>query len=344
MSSRPKKQKSSSSGSEVEKSVKACLQVLKALQRSPAAFPFLEPVDWKALKLPTYPKMIKQPMDLGTVEMRLTSAKYATVADFIEQVNLIWDNAHAFNQDGSDIYDLATQLRRDFELRMRTGPAADSALRGGSKASAAPSSNSGLTQEDVQSCKSILKELKRKPDTEAFLQPVDWKLLGIPDYPTIIKRPMDLGTVNQQLDAAHYTSLQQVAADVDLVWTNAMTYNMDGSPIHAAAAKLKAFAEGKFASLLSAAGASVESEDAPTELTFEMKHQLNQNASLLSSKDLFGMVGIVEANCKKALDQSNPSEVEIDIDTLDLQTFLKVEKYVQDCLRATKQSGALFRS
>mmetsp|Transcript_3499 Transcript_3499/g.7896 ORF Transcript_3499/g.7896 Transcript_3499/m.7896 type:complete len:315 (-) Transcript_3499:225-1169(-) len=314
MSSRPKKQKSSSSGSEVEKSVKACLQVLKALQRSPAAFPFLEPVDWKALKLPTYPKMIKQPMDLGTVEMRLTSAKYATVADFIEQVNLIWDNAHAFNQDGSDIYDLATQLRRDFELRMRTGPAADSALRGGSKASAAPSSNSGLTQEDVQSCKSILKELKRKPDTEAFLQPVDWKLLGIPDYPTIIKRPMDLGTVNQQLDAAHYTSLQQ------------------------------AFAEGKFASLLSAAGASVESEDAPTELTFEMKHQLNQNASLLSSKDLFGMVGIVEANCKKALDQSNPSEVEIDIDTLDLQTFLKVEKYVQDCLRATKQSGALFRS
>ena len=51
------------------------------------------------------------------------------------------------------------------------------------------------------------------------------------------------------------------------------------------------------------------------------------------------MVGIVEENCKRAVDQSNPQEVEIDIDSLDLPTFLKVDKYVQDCLaRAKKKS------
>ena len=70
-----------------------------------------------------------------------------------------------------------------------------------------------------------------------------------------------------------------------------------------------------------------------------MKLRLNQNANLLSSKDLYGMVGIVEENCKRAVDQSNPQEVEIDIDSLDLPTFLKVDKYVQDCLaRAKKKS------
>jgi len=68
-----------------------------------------------------------------------------------------------------------------------------------------------------------------------------------------------------------------------------------------------------------------------------MKHRLNQNANQLSSKDLYGMVGIVEENCKRALDQTNPAEVEIDIDTLDLQTFLKVDKYVQDCLSRAKK-------
>lgn len=31
---------------------------------------------------------------------------------------------------------------------------------------------------------------------DAFLQPVDWKALGLEDYPIVIKQPMDLGTIN----------------------------------------------------------------------------------------------------------------------------------------------------
>ena len=147
---------------------------------------------------------------------------------------------------------------------------------------------------------------------------------------------MDLGTVWSQLESGHYSSARDVAADVELVWANAMTYNMDDSWIHQAAAKLKAYTSSKFASLVGSAGGA-EDFDQPTELTFEMKHRLNQNANQLSSKDLYGMVGIVEDNCKRALDQTNPAEVEIDIDTLDLQTFLKVDKYVQDCLSRAKK-------
>ena len=64
-----------------------------------------------------------------------------------------------------------------------------------------------------------------------------------------------------------------------------------------------------------------------------MKRQLNENSNQLSSKDLYGMVGIVEESCKRAIDQSNPSEVEIDIDSLDLPTFLKLNKYVEDCIK-----------
>ena len=52
--------------------------------------------------------------------------------------------------------------------------------------------------------------------------------------------------------------------------------------------------------------------DVPQELTFEMKRQLNENAALLSSKDLYGMVGVVEDSCRRAIDQTNPQEVEID--------------------------------
>ena len=55
-------------GSDWEQNRKSCLQTLKTLMRSPAATPFLLPVDWKALKLPTYPKIVKNPMDLGAAK------------------------------------------------------------------------------------------------------------------------------------------------------------------------------------------------------------------------------------------------------------------------------------
>mgnify|MGYP001464710169 CR=1 FL=1 len=48
---------------EWEKNVALCAKVLKTIQKSPAAEIFLVPVDWKAFKLPTYPKIIKNPME-----------------------------------------------------------------------------------------------------------------------------------------------------------------------------------------------------------------------------------------------------------------------------------------
>lgn len=35
--------------------------------------------------------------------------------------------------------------------------------------------------------------------TDAFLEPVDWKGLGLTDYPIVIKQPMDLGTIKVRL-------------------------------------------------------------------------------------------------------------------------------------------------
>ena len=126
----------------------------------------------------------------------------------------------------------------------------------------------------------LVRELRKHKDAAPFLEPVDWKVLGIPDYPTIIKRPMDLGTVVRRLDANQYNNVFEVADDVDLVWTNAMTYNMDDSWIHQLAKELKGYADGKWAPLLAAAGKGGGAADAPTELNFEMKLRLNQNANL----------------------------------------------------------------
>lgn len=196
----------------------------------------------------------------------------------------------------------------------------------------------GLAPDELSACKAALKEIRKHKDATPFLDPVDWKALDIPDYPTIIKRPMDLGTVMQRLEANEYQSAHELSEEISLVWNNAMTYNMDDSWIYQSAKGLKSFADKKLAPLLSGArSAGYSGGSEPTELTFEMKQRLNDNANLLSSKDLYGMVGIVEEHCKSAVDQSNPAEVEIDIDSLDLATFLKVDRYVRDCIMRAKK-------
>jgi hypothetical protein len=274
-------------------------------------------------------------MDLGTVDGKLAASRYATVEDFAKDIRLIWTNAQTFNLEGSDIYELATMLSRDFENRMaevKPGP-----LREGAPGKAASSSGASetLSGEALSQCKAIVRDLRKHKDAAPFLDPVDWKALGLKDYPANIKRPMDLGTIMKRLETGQYDSVLSVASDIDQVWANAMTYNQDASYIYAIAAELKSYADKKMAPLVAAAR---DAGETPQELTFEMKRQLNENAALLSSKDLYGMVGIVEDTCKRAIDQSNPQEVEIDLDSLDLTTFLKVDKYVQDCIsRARKQ-------
>lgn len=67
-------------------------------------------------------------------------------------------------------------------------------------------------------------------DSLAFREPVDWRGLGLTDYPAIIKRPMDLGTIKLQLQQGAYGTSEEVAADVRLIWDNCRTYNCGGIP------------------------------------------------------------------------------------------------------------------
>lgn len=58
---------------------------------------FLRPVNHEALELPTYPDIIKLPMDLGRVEMKLRNNEYPSVQSCVDDLQLIVDNARKFN-------------------------------------------------------------------------------------------------------------------------------------------------------------------------------------------------------------------------------------------------------
>ena len=79
----------------------------------------------------------------------------------------------------------------------------------------------------------VLKKLMEAQYGPWFSEPVDPIKLNIPDYPTIVKRPMDLGTIKRRLDSgSHYRTFHDFQVDVDLVWYNARLYNPQDHQVH----------------------------------------------------------------------------------------------------------------
>ena len=82
----------------------------------------------------------------------------------------------------------------------------------------------------------LLQRLMLHPrNNNVFNVPVDPVALSLPDYAERVPSPMDLGTVKARLQLGQYSSLQQCAADIELVFRNAMSYNPEGNAIHTAA-------------------------------------------------------------------------------------------------------------
>ncbi|KAH9261540.1 hypothetical protein BASA81_000196 [Batrachochytrium salamandrivorans] len=85
----------------------------------------------------------------------------------------------------------------------------------------------------------ILSNLMGLKVADAFLEPVDWKNWGLLDYPQIVKKPMDLGTMETKLKALKYESFDQFRADLDLVVDNCLLFNEKSSEVYKQAVSLR---------------------------------------------------------------------------------------------------------
>jgi hypothetical protein len=54
----------------------------------------------------------------------------------------------------------------------------------------------------------ILLSLLSRPESHVFRTPVNWRELGLLDYPDIIKNPMDLGTVKKKMESGAYETVE----------------------------------------------------------------------------------------------------------------------------------------
>lgn len=96
-------------------------------------------------------------------------------------------------------------------------------------------------------CRQILKELHEADAQSIFASPVDPIAHGIPNYFDIIKKPMDLGTIQTKIDHNEIDSPEEFARLVRLTFENAVTYNtLPDNLVHISARNLLVLFNKKF--------------------------------------------------------------------------------------------------
>ncbi|XP_073680260.1 bromodomain-containing protein 3a isoform X5 [Garra rufa] len=71
----------------------------------------------------------------------------------------------------------------------------------------------------------VVKTLWKHQFAWPFYTPVDAIKLGLPDYHTIIKNPMDMGTIKKRLENVYYWSASECMQDFNTMFTNCYIYN-----------------------------------------------------------------------------------------------------------------------
>lgn len=98
----------------------ALLMLLNHMQNDTNAWPFLQPVNKD--EVADYYEVIKEPMDLGTMEEKLEKDLYATPEDFVKDAMLIFNNCRVYNTPETPYAKAANKLQKEMFKKLRDTP------------------------------------------------------------------------------------------------------------------------------------------------------------------------------------------------------------------------------
>lgn len=230
---------------------------------------------------------------------------------------------------------------------------------GASSPEAHPSWHAAMTK--------LVSHFFKRSDAEPFRKPVSWEKMGLLDYPRIVTKPMDLGTVLRKLEQqpqersenadgdeqtgdtakeSSYRSVHDVADDVRLIWANCSRYNKDGSQFQKLAAKLAKKFEDKFAKLLreldepggkydgntgGASGiATKEAAVAAKEPTPEERRSFVKSLMRMSPIDIGRVLIEIDRRCPAALIKDRERDhVDLTPDQISASVFWDISEYTK---------------
>lgn len=93
---------------------KKFVELLEKINRNDDSEPFRVPVDPVALKTPDYLKIVKHPMDLSTIRIKLENGAYNNPWEVVDDFHLIFRNAKLYYKTSTKVYKQCERVRLNY--------------------------------------------------------------------------------------------------------------------------------------------------------------------------------------------------------------------------------------
>ncbi|KAG7460317.1 hypothetical protein MATL_G00219910 [Megalops atlanticus] len=342
------------------------------------AWPFYKPVDADALGLHDYHEIIKHPMDLGTIKVKLESRQYGDPQEFAADMRLMFFNCYKYNPPNHDVVAMARRLQDVFEMRFakmpdepeeKTGPAPSPALLPGpvkvqpppTLASSSDSSSDSSSESDSSTDDSEEERAQRLAELQEQLKAVHEQLAALSQPQASRPKKKEKEKKQKKKPGGAAVKIEEVQEPAP------QPLRKNRSVKEAAPKKTKTPSSKKEGVKNSRSGpppalppptlapvATLDSEEEESgpgagvvvgvgekckPMSYEEKRQLSLDINKLPGEKLGRVVHIIQSR-EPSLKNSNPDEIEIDFETLKPSTLRELERYVSSCLRKKKKLPA----
>ncbi|XP_055958756.1 transcription initiation factor TFIID subunit 1 isoform X2 [Patella vulgata] len=204
--------------------------VLNELRAIPNTQPFLFPVNPK--EVPDYYRVVRKPMDLQSIRENVRNKKYRSREDFLADINQIVENSKMYNGPRHTLT-VTSQMMVDHVLK-RYAEKEQKLMR--LEAAINPLLDANDQKALSYIFTHIVDQIKTVENSWPFQHPVNKK--QIKDYYEIVKNPMDFATLAKNCERHKYHNRDEFIEDVELIYTNSLTYNGANSTFTAAGRKI----------------------------------------------------------------------------------------------------------
>lgn len=290
-----------------------CQQILKdfhSKKHEGIVWPFLDPVDPVAMDCPNYFDIIKNPMDLSTIQNKLTNGEYETANDFEKDIRLMFTNCYTFNPEGTPVNMMGHRLEAVFNEKWAKRP----------QTPVSPSGSDDESEEEFD-------------DNEEFNIDIN----SITD-PTIEFLLANIDRMTQDLKRMRQEKYDQLKKD----WLKkrqqkrgkkGRKYSTNSKGAN------KSFSKKKDVNMENdevddANIGSSNSSFYPKHVTYEMKKEISEAMQHVNEKMLKNVITIIREGVP---DLQDDDEIELDMDILDNATLLRLYRYLVGGKNGKKQ-------
>ncbi|XP_022530155.2 bromodomain-containing protein 3-like isoform X1 [Astyanax mexicanus] len=352
------------------------LKEMMAKKHAGYAWPFYRPVDSNALGLHDYHDIIKHPMDLSTIKVKLESRQYPDAQAFAADVRLMFSNCYKYNPPDHDVVGMARKLQELFEVRfakMPDEPETTPPLPSPSpilhhqpikqQPTQPPPASSSSDESESSSDGSDQERAQRLAELQEQLKAVHEQLAALSQPPVCKPRKKDKEKKEKKEKRKEKHKAKSSGAlpllgeelipeakpkPLQPIKRNKITKESI-EPKRSKKLERKEVKPGRSLappplatpSLVPSLELEVETGSQGTSgkpMSLEEKRQLSLDINRLPGNKLGRVVHIIQLR-EPTLKNSNPDEIEIDFEALKPSTLRELERYVSSCLKRKRTAG-----